>query len=65
MPLWWQALHHPAPLPWLLLWFIVIEPQVVVLVWQALQSIAAPLSSCTSGIWFVGFASAPWVPCEV
>ena len=41
VPLAWQPLHQPAPPPWLPLWFMVIVPQVVVLLWQALQSIAA------------------------
>jgi len=43
----WHPLHQPAPLPWLLLWFIVVRPHEAVPVWQALQSIAAPLSNGT------------------
>ena len=66
VPLAWQPLHQPAPPPWLPLWFMVIVPQVVVLLWQALQSIAAPLSSwVASGMWLVGLASAPVVPSPV
>jgi hypothetical protein len=41
------------------LWFIFCVPQLVVLVWQALQSIAAPFNNCASGIWLPGFAKAP------
>ena len=33
--------------------------QLVVLLWQALQSMAAPPVNCASGIWLVGLAKAP------
>jgi hypothetical protein len=38
----WQDLHHPAPFPMLALWFIFMVVQVVVLVWQVLQSMLTP-----------------------
>lgn len=61
----WQPLHQPAPLPIVELWFILSVSQLVVLLWQALQSMVAPPNSCVaSGIWLAGLARAPWAPAD-
>jgi hypothetical protein len=47
------------------LWFIFSLSQLVVLLWQALQSIVAPPINCVaSGIWLAGLAKAPCVPAD-
>jgi hypothetical protein len=38
--------------------------QLVVLLWHALQSSAAPPVNCASGIWLAGFANAPFGPAD-
>ena len=60
MPLAWQAVHMPAPLPMLLLWFIRCDVQLEVLVWQALHSSVLPLSSCVTGMWLPGLVVKPY-----
>jgi hypothetical protein len=46
------------------LWFMRSVSQLVVLLWQALQSIAEPPINCASGMWLLGLANAPWVPAD-
>ena len=46
------------------LWFMRSVIQLVVLLWQALQSMDAPPVSWASGMWLLGFANAPCAPAD-
>jgi hypothetical protein len=45
-------------------WFMRSVSQLVVLLWQELQSSAAPPVNCASGTWLAGFARAPLAPAD-
>src|SRR5262245_66561373 len=57
VPVRWQATQDPAPLPIVLLWFMVSIAKLDVLRWQASKPMPAPpVSAVSYGMWLAGFA---------